>query len=51
MYSFCVFSSILCKQIYLDVDLNVLWYKSCGSNNIVVFLTICISYANNCFTL
>ena len=22
-----------------------------GSNNIVVFLTICISYANNCFTL
>ena len=24
---------------------------SFGSNNIVVFLTICISYANNCFTL
>ena len=23
----------------------------CGSYNIVVFLTICISYANNCFTL
>ena len=22
-----------------------------GSNNIVVFLTICISYTNNCFTL
>ena len=22
-----------------------------GSYNIVVFLTICISYANNCFTL
>ena len=29
MYSFCVFCSILCKQIYLDVDLNVLWYRSC----------------------
>ena len=26
------------------------YYKS-GSYNIVVFLTICISYANNCFTL
>ena len=30
-------------------------YKNCtasfGSYNIVVFLTICISYANNCFTL
>ena len=25
--------------------------KSFGSYNIVVFLTICISYANNCFTL
>ena len=28
------------------------FYTSCfGSYNIVVFLTICISYANNCFTL
>ena len=35
------------------------WIKGCaarlkgcsGSYNIVVFLTICISYANNCFTL
>ena len=26
-------------------------YLSKGSYNIVVFLTICISYANNCFTL
>ena len=26
-------------------------YYNKGSNNIVVFLTICISYANNCFTL
>lgn len=26
------------------------WYPK-GSYNIVVFLTICISYANNCFTL
>ena len=28
-------------------------FVSCnnGSYNIVVFLTICISYANNCFTL
>ena len=25
--------------------------KNWGSYNIVVFLTICISYANNCFTL
>ena len=25
--------------------------KNNGSYNIVVFLTICISYANNCFTL
>ena len=25
--------------------------KKKGSYNIVVFLTICISYANNCFTL
>ena len=25
--------------------------KDDGSYNIVVFLTICISYANNCFTL
>jgi hypothetical protein len=25
--------------------------QNIGSNNIVVFLTICISYANNCFTL
>ena len=25
--------------------------KNQGSYNIVVFLTICISYANNCFTL
>ena len=25
--------------------------RKAGSNNIVVFLTICISYANNCFTL
>lgn len=29
MYNFCVFCCILCKQICLDVDLNVLWYKSC----------------------
>ena len=26
-------------------------YTNNGSYNIVVFLTICISYANNCFTL
>ena len=26
-------------------------YGELGSYNIVVFLTICISYANNCFTL
>lgn len=25
--------------------------RNIGSYNIVVFLTICISYANNCFTL
>ena len=40
---------------------NTYWFKrgaslplvphSEGSYNIVVFLTICISYANNCFTL
>ena len=23
------FLCVLCKQIYLDVDVNVLWYKSC----------------------
>ena len=26
-------------------------HRFLGSYNIVVFLTICISYANNCFTL
>ncbi len=29
----------------------MLLYLFHGSYNIVVFLTICISYANNCFTL
>ena len=26
---FLGFLWVFCKQIYLDVDLNVLWYKSC----------------------
>ena len=34
------------KIVYMEGDGNYT-----GSYNIVVFLTICISYANNCFTL
>ncbi len=30
---------------------NIINRQEWGSNNIVVFLTICISYTNNCFTL
>ena len=39
--------------IFLDIYLKCLMLilKKEGSYNIVVFLTICISYANNCFTL
>ena len=35
---------------YAD-DLSSGAFGFSGSYNIVVFLTICISYANNCFTL
>ena len=35
------------KKIYRKASMR----KYSGSYNIVVFLTICISYANNCFTL
>ena len=38
------------KWYFSVVDVVAVLTES-GSYNIVVFLTICISYANNCFTL
>ena len=35
----------------LSMAPNAVSAQENGSYNIVVFLTICISYANNCFTL
>ena len=40
----------ICDKDFVLLQI-VLQKTEIGSYNIVVFLTICISYANNCFTL
>ena len=48
---FCVGLIILVGAIVIICAMVNDYREYLGSYNIVVFLTICISYANNCFTL
>ena len=47
----CPKSTDFLEKLGFPSSMDAIASRSDGSYNIVVFLTICISYANNCFTL